>query len=54
MIHRLPGVIFWLLSTIAASVAYHRGQIPWLLAGVISVFAFAVGVAVNQRHYDGP
>lgn len=47
----LPGVAFWWLVTIAAGVSYHRGYLSWGACGGISVAAFAVAVAINQRAF---
>ncbi len=49
----LPGVAFGILGMIAAGVSYHRGHITPFVFGVVSVFAFGVGVAINQRRYKG-
>lgn len=49
----LPGIAFWILGTIAAGVTYHRGHIPALVFALVSVFAFGVGVAINQRNCRG-
>lgn len=49
----LPGVAFWLLVSTAAGVSFHRGHINELVFGFITVFAFAVGVAINLRGFEG-